>query len=94
MATEEEEMMCEKCEALQARCVDIADWLEKRNLTKPSEEDIDLISFLVSKGMTVVPGFPFPVLVSEALVGITGSVYLAGYKKGYEVHQLETMEKK
>lgn len=71
----------------------MANWLEKRNLTKPVEEDIDLISFLISKEMKVVPGFPFPVLGPGAPIIITGSIYLAGYKKGYEVHQLETMEK-
>lgn len=78
--------MCEKCEALQARCEDLANWVISKNLRIVSDEDKDLLDFLISKTHE-----GFPILTIADLRHLAAASYSAGLRKGYEIKQLELL---
>lgn len=73
--------MSNKCDELQSRCNELAKWLKQRGTSSPEEEDIELLEFFLRK-------------CSDESLGIKlvcDSSYFLGYRKGYEVKNLELL---
>ena len=79
---------CKKCNALQERCEGLADWLLKKGLINPEDEDTDLLTFIFRK-----MAHASPILDKRSIDAILSAAFMAGLRKGYEMHQLETMAK-
>lgn len=82
--------MSKEAEALQKRSEEIGDWAEKRGMERPEDEDCELLLFNYSKvGAMVLEGHD----PMKALTSALATCYVIGYKKGYEVKELEQIAK-
>jgi len=72
-----------------ARCKELADWLQAKDLHSVSDEDMDLLDYFLAK---ITDGLP--ILTPESLSIYGSASYMVGYKKGYEVKGLEVLVSK
>lgn len=71
--------MDERSVVLGMKCEEVADWLEARDLCEVTKEDREFLAFLAVRWSQEHAG----------LLLLVETVFLVGYKKGYEVASLE-----
>jgi hypothetical protein len=75
-----------KVEELEVRCKGLADWLVAKGTETVSEEDGELLSLILAK---IQAGIPIPLIPTPLVSFLQQVSFLAGYRKGYEVKELE-----
>ena len=75
-----------RCEELKGVLEDSVKWFEQHNLKQTEDEDKDLIIYLLS---SVVSHLPIPVITDRELIPLLQSCFMLGYKKGYQIKELE-----